>query len=400
MITIFNIQVLKTASKILFLARWYPDRYDPMTGLFIKRHAEVAAGCADVAVLYLRSAPDKPFGFLIEQKIENGVLTNEVYFGTKNCLPLFIAKVVSGFMFLAAFVKGYRFILETWGRPDIIHVNVLTRLGVFALWLRWFRGIKFVVTEHWSRYLPVTGTYKGVFRKLITKLVVRQASAISTVSENLAKAMRSHGLFNTHYMVLPNVVDTEVYVPLPSKMHNEKKRFIHISCFEDRSKNISGLLRTISKLALLRNDFECIMVGEGIDLEKMKDLAADLGLNDTLVRFTGLLENENLVDAYQNADFMVMFSNYENMPVVISESLSCGIPVLATSVGGIPEYINRDNGRLVAAGDETALLEALSFMLDHYDTFDKKAIRQNSIRYFSKPAVAEKLQELYSFVNQ
>jgi len=389
---------LKTPPKVLFLARWYPDRYDPMMGLFIKRHAEVAAGFADVAVLYLRAAPDKPFGYLIEQKIDNNVVTTVVYYGTKNILPSIVTKMFAGFLFVIAFFKGYRFILETWQKPDIIHVNVLTRLGLFALWLRWFKGVRYVITEHWSRYLPVTGTYKGIIRKPLTKIIVRNAEAVSTVSKNLAKAMQSHGLNNKRYMLLPNVVDTDEYTPNTSESERTKKRFIHISCFEDRSKNITGILHTISNLAKIRNDFECVMVGEGIDLEKMKSLAVQLGLKESQVRFTGLLEDENLIDAYQSAEFMVMFSNYENMPVVISESLSCGLPVVATAVGGIPEYINEGNGRLVAAGDEAVLLEAICFMLDHCSDFDKQKIRQNAIEIFGKQAVAEKLEEFYNYV--
>ncbi len=388
---------MKTASKVLFLARWYPDRYDPMMGLFIKRHAGIVSEFTQVAVLYLRAAPEKTLGYLIEQKLEQGVVTNIVYYGTKNAFPPVIGKMIAAYRFIMAFIKGYRFLLDTWGKPGIIHVNVLTRMGLFALWLRVFGGIPYVITEHWSRYLPLTGTYSGLARKFFTKMVVRHAAAVSTVSENLSQAMQSHGLRNPHYLLLPNVVDTEAYIPLSDKMLNSKIRFIHISCFEDRSKNISGLLRAISKLALERTDFECIMVGEGIDLEKMKSLGHELGIKESMVRFTGLLENENLVDIYQSADFMVMFSNYENMPVVISESFSCGLPVVATAVGGIPEYIHPANGRLVAAGDEAGLQDALAFMLDHYTEFDKTQIRQEAVAIFGKQAVAAKLKELYAF---
>jgi glycosyltransferase involved in cell wall biosynthesis len=367
-------------------------------GLFIKRHAEVAAVFANVALLYLRAAPDKPIGYKVDHKVENEVATTIVYYGTKSILPSFIIKRITGFLFAVAFIKGYRFLLDSWGKPDIIHVNVLTRLGVFALCLRKFHGIKYVITEHWSRYLPITGTYKGWLRKYLTKVVVRNASAVSTVSVNLAKSMQNHGLIQKNFMILPNVVDTEDYISVLTESKNKNKRFIHISCFEDRSKNISGLLRSISKLAKLREDFECIMVGEGIDLEKMKTLSAKLGLNESQVRFTGLLEGAKVVEAYQSADFMVMFSNYENMPVVISESLSCGLPVIATAVGGIPEYINEANGLLVNANDEVALFDALNFMLDHFSDFDKQKIRQNAVGIFGKQAVSQKLKELYNFV--
>ncbi len=388
---------MKTLPKVLFLARWYPDRYDPMTGLFIKRHAEVATRIADVAVLYLRAAPDKSYSFQIEHSIENEVVTTLVYYGTKNPLPSFLSKLLSGFMFVVSFAKGYKFISESWGKPDVIHVNVLTRLGVFALWIRIFRNIPYVITEHWSRYLPITGTYQGIFRKFITKIVVHKASAVSTVSQNLSAAMQSHGLTNKNYMVLPNVVDTVAYSIDNQKTNSNVKRFIHISCFEDRSKNISGILRALSKLSQIRQDFECIMVGEGMDLDKMKSLAQDLQLKENILKFTGLLENENLIREYQQADFMVMFSNYENMPVVISEGFSCGLPIIATSVGGIPEYVKPENGILVAARDESAFLEAICYMLDHSVDFDKNKIRQQAVETFGKQAVTENLEQLYGF---
>ncbi len=82
---------MKTVQKVLFLARWFPDRYDPMTGLFIKRHAEVAAGFADVAVLYLRAAPEKERSFYIDQVVENDVNTVIVYYGTNSESPIFPA---------------------------------------------------------------------------------------------------------------------------------------------------------------------------------------------------------------------------------------------------------------------------------------------------------------------
>lgn len=388
---------MNTAQRVLFLARWYPDRYDPMTGLFIKRHAEVAAGFADVAVLYLRAAPEEKRSFVIVQTLENSVNTVIVYYGTKPGFTFLPIKTRAAILFVMAFIKGYRFLLEKWGRPDLIHVNVLTRLGIFALWLRIFSGIRYVITEHWSRYLPITGTYTGFLRKFYTKIVVKYADTVSTVSQNLANAMQSHGLNNNRYMVLPNVVDTDSYLPDPEKQKSEKIRFVHISCFEDRSKNISGLLKVISRLTAIRNDFECFMVGEGIDLNRMKALAAELGLTENHLTFTGLLQNEELIDAYQSSRFMVMFSNYENMPVVISESFSCGLPVVATRVGGIPEYVNEFNGRLVNAADEEALLQAIVFILDHYKDYDKDMIRKNAVNIFGKQAVAEKLLELYSF---
>ena len=365
-----------------------------MQGLFIQRHAEVAAAFANVSVLYLCAAPEKPNGFEIIQTIENEVNTVIVYYGTRLSIPNIIAQPVKAVLFVKAFLKGYKKCYPLL-KPDLVHVNVLTRMGLFALWLKVCNGIRYVITEHWSRYLPTVATYKGVFRKMATRLVVKYASVVSTVSKDLALAMKQHNLLNNKYIVLPNVVDTGNFMLSKIKKDDHKKRILHISCFEDRSKNISGLLRTIKQLSLHRDDFECEMVGDGTDFERMKSYANQLGLDNTVLNFRGLLENDQVIESYQTADFMVMFSNYENMPVVISESFACGVPVIATKVGGIPEYVNESNGILIDKQDEMALLNALNYMLDHCEEYDKTAIRAMAVETFGNKAVAAKLKEIY-----
>jgi glycosyltransferase involved in cell wall biosynthesis len=366
-----------------------------MPGLFIQRHAEVTAGFTKVSLLYLRAVPDKPFAPEFDFSEIRSVSTLIVYYGIPKSGILSQLKLSAAISFIRAFLLGYSFLLKACGKPDLIHVNVLTRMGLAALWLKLVHRIPYVITEHWSRYLPITGTYRGIARKMATRLVVANAAAVSTVSENLAGAMQSHGLRNPHYRVLPNVADDSFYVPGKAASQGIMQ-FIHVSCFEDRSKNISGILRTLHELRKIRDDFRFVMVGEGIDLEKMKTLAVRLGLTEPQLRFTGLLENEALLAEYQSAGCMVMFSNYENMPVVISESFCCGIPVVATSVGGIPEYVNDSNGILVDAGDEEALLRALLSVLDHPGRFNREAIRQQGAGIFGKDAVAAKLRELYA----
>jgi hypothetical protein len=83
---------------------------------------------------------------------------------------------------------------------DLIHVHVLTRLGLLALLLKRSSGIPFLITEHWSRYLSYVGTYKGIFRKYLTRKVVKNASAVTTPTVNLQNAMQAHGLKNSNYL--------------------------------------------------------------------------------------------------------------------------------------------------------------------------------------------------------
>jgi glycosyltransferase involved in cell wall biosynthesis len=97
----------------------------------------------------------------------------------------------------------------------------------------------------------------------------------------------------------------------------------------------------------------------------------------------------------QKSDFFVLFSNYENSPVVISESLACGKPVISTNVGGISEHINDTNGLLIAPGDTKALAESIDYMLDHFDKFDADFIQSTAKSKFSMKSVGKELQQEY-----
>ncbi|MBZ0242081.1 MAG: glycosyltransferase, partial [Bacteroidales bacterium] len=251
-----------------------------------------------------------------------------------------------------------------------------------------------LITEHWSRYLPVNDGFKGFFRKSISRFVVRKAARITTVTENLTTAMRDHGLENPNYSVLPNVVNMQVFKPQTDKPKSETVKFVHLSCFEDKSKNISGLLNTLAALKKDRLAFECTLIGEGMDFERLKNHATTLNLNENL-RFTGLLEGEELATTLAKADFMVMFSNYENMPVVILEALACGLPVVATRVGGIPEMIDKENGLLVEPGDEAALKEAIRWMAEKHQQYDAKKLRASVADTYGFEAVGKVLNDWY-----
>ena len=383
----------------LFLTRWYPHRYDPMPGLFVQRHAEAVAKYCKVSLLYIH--PDDNLKSKKKEIITetiNDVFTVRIYYKTvQSNIPL-ISGIIKGFKYFQANLQGTKLIRKERGKPEILHVNILTRLGIFALLYKIYSGTPFIVTEHWSRYLPITNTYKGFFRKLFTRIVVKNASAVLPVTKNLKKAMLNHDLKNNNYTVVPNVVDTELFIPFDKIPDRKKKRIVHISCFEDRSKNISGILNVIKKLSEKRQDFECYLVGEGINLEKLKNYADKLKIKNKFAIFTGLLEDNKLIESINKSDLMLMFSNYENMPVVINESFACGVPVLSSNVGGIPEYVNKETGVLVEKKDESALLIALENFLDDNKKYDREKIREFALKNFSKEEVGKKIFKIYKDV--
>ncbi len=382
--------------KILFLPRWYPNRYDPMPGLFIRRHALSVAGNFRVAVLYVHLDTEKrDFAYDFEQTDNLGILELTIYY--RSCKSGFrqLASLVNLLRFFIAHFKGFRLLKKEFGKPDLLHVNVLTRLGFIVFIYRIFTGKPYVITEHWTRYLPGMNNFNGFVRKKLTKLVVKHASAVLPVTLNLQQAMQKHGLLNSNYQVIPNVVDTELFKPMDFPASDSRKMFIHVSCFDDRQKNISGILRVLKRLSEKRKDWICTMVGDGIHFDQLMEYAEKLGLKDTFVVFTGLKENKELITLMQKACFQVMFSRYENLPVVIPESFACGVPFISTNVGGIAEHIHKNLGLLIASEDETALLDSIGFMLDSTGKYDKAVIRQYALDHFSNEVIGKQISGVY-----
>ena len=379
---------------ILFLPRWYPNRYDPMFGLFVKRHAEAVSLLNKVSVVYVTEATDAQSALYdIEHFADQNLFTTIVYYQKSDLRPVLFAKAINIFRFYRANFHGIKLNTKKFGKIHLIHIHILTRLALIAIYFKWMKGTSYIITEHWSRYLQLTNGFTGFWRKIVTKLAVRGASTITTVTQNLAEAMQNHGLKNPNYVVLPNVVDVNLF-KIQHQKANPIFRFVHISCFEDRSKNITGLVNALRKLSVLRNDFECILVGDGIDYQKIKNGAIDLE-SFGLIHFRGLLQNDLLADELSKSDCLLLFSNYENMPVVILEAFACGLPVIATRVGGIPEMVNPQNGSLVDAGDEAGFVEAMVKMIDSQSQYKADEIRSTVTSTNSYEAVSVFLDGLY-----
>ena len=405
---------------IIFLARWYPHRYDPMFGLFIQRHAEAAALFNDITVIYCQQVDkstsqqvesqsrkvaesqsrdasitpkkneqsvidtSKQKNFEIIRTLENNVDTIRIYYKKPE------NKILSLLRFYRANMIG----LKLCKSPvDLIHVHILTRLGVIAWIHKLLHKTPYIITEHWSRYLP-GNDFDGFFRKLATKIVVRNAKLVTTVTDNLAKAMQNHGLKNDNYVVLPNVVNLDTF-HISEKKNNTPCKIIHVSCFEDKSKNISGLLESLKIVEQKGIDFQCTLIGEGMDFDLMKAKAEELQLINK-VSFTGLLEGQKLADELSSGDFLVMSSNYENMPVVILEALASGLPVVSTNVGGIKEMIDETKGILVEPRNKEALAEAIIKMIETHNDYDPNYLRNSVIEKYGYESVGRFLDSIYN----
>ncbi|MCP5108458.1 MAG: glycosyltransferase family 4 protein, partial [bacterium] len=332
--------------KILFWPGWwYPNPWDPLEGIFIKKHAEAVSQFCDVCVLYVRSGPQmKSRRYEPEYREETGIPTLRMYYKTPPRIPV-IGKLVDTVRYIIAARRGLAFLKETHGPPDVVHVHVNPPVGLVFLLFTRLRGIPYIHTEHWSGYLEASGKYKGLFRKWLTGRFMKRAKTVTPVSENLRAAMEGHRL-HARYRVIPNVVDTNLFsIGAQKKKNVPKKRILHVSGLVPL-KNVAGIFRVVKRLAAERDDFQLTVVGDGPERAALEKAALEDNLLDIFVYFTGRKSVEEVAQYMKESHFFVLFSDYENSPCVIVEAMASGLPVIAVHVGGIPELVNEGTGIL------------------------------------------------------
>jgi len=372
---------------ILFLSSWYPTRLFPLRGDFVKRHAKAVGLYVKVIGLHVIKDQNLKRKYEIIENNNEANLVEVIFY--------FKSKWLSKLMYLLYYIRGMHYIQKKFGKPDLIHGNVLYPIGSIAFILSFLYKIPYIFTEHWTGFL--NGTYQQInsFKRSFYNYIGRKARKVIPVTTNLKKAMIESGI-NAKYSVIPNVVETEVfqYQSTPDKY---KKLILHVSNIRDEHKNISGLLRSISKLRFMRQDFVLNIINseENEDLVKM---SYSLGLTGNYVNFCGKKEYTEVAEYMAKSAFLVLFSNYENLPCVIVEAFAAGLPVLSTDVGGIKEHLDKEKGVLIEKGNEEQLVEKLNFMLDHYQDYDKQLLTNYAYENFSFEKVGSKYLKIYQEV--
>ncbi len=364
---------------ILFLASWYPSRISPFNGDFVQRHARAVALKNQVSVLFIVKDDELETNYEIIEN-QNDVREIIVYYKGGN-------SILSKFRKFNAFFKGLKII----GKFDLVHLNVAHPAGIFALFLKWFKGEKYVLTEHWTVLHPNRFFEFGYFKRLQIKYILKNAEIILPVSSDLGKSiLKITG--GENFEVIPNVVDVQDFKPNEQKS-NQRFVFLHLSMLSDAHKNISGMLRVAKRLAEEGIEFEFQIGGNG-PLDWIDDYIFENKLEENIKTF-GALSHEEVSVKMAQADCFVLFSNYENQPCVQIEAYASGIPFIGTDVGGISEFLPDNFGFLIPKADEQALYEAmLKAIKSKFATPDE--MHQYAVDNFSKEVISEKYDEIYN----
>ena len=384
--------IQKNKFNVLFLATLYPNRYYPLSGIFIRKHARCAASFANVTVISAISSRHIPlFSSETSRQTLNQVDEIIIYYSK---FPLaFLRPVVQPLLFFMAFIKAYRL----YGRkPDLLHVNIIERFGLPAWLLKILYHIPYIVTEHSSVYLPRRNAFRGIWKKITAILIIKNASAVTAVSEPLKEAMIQHKLRHPDFRLLPNVVDTELFIPSSRERTFSRKKIVNITNFKDSDKNTTGIIHAVKMLSRLRNDFELHFIGmnEGNDTG-FEEMAAKSGLLNTFIFFDGLLQEQELANSLNESSFLVSFSNYETFLIAVPEAWACSIPVLSTRVGLLENHFHPGWGILTETGNIEKLAFNMNLMLDNYMDYDKTGMRQFVVDHFSVPVISTQLKDIY-----
>ena len=370
---------------VLHLLSWFPTPDDPTLGNFCVRMIDALPEDCHSVILSVCDGKDMTKSFEVKEIVGAHHTHVQIYIRPPKINAIRKLKM------LRMYNYGLRYIKKHFFNPDLIHLHVAYPLGQVALLWKKLYGYKYVMTEHWTIYQPQNKEVLvcGLKKKIVK--IANNASLIMPVSLDLQRCMEGHGVHN-RFKVIYNLVNTDIF-KLGAPQTTGKKHILHISTLRDEAKNFSGILRVIERLRQQRDDFELHVIHD-YDAPEFKAFVKEHHLEDCVI-FHGKKTSAEVAEAYQQADFFVLFSNFENLPCVIVEAFASGVPVLSTAVGGIAEILSSERGILIPQGDEDALLQGMNQMLDHCQEYNRAAIRDYAIKTFAAQNIGQQMFEEY-----
>ncbi len=303
-------------------------------------------------------------------------------------------------------LSSLKVFLETVKSNDLIHVHGHPYLSSFLaakIAKRYSKPL--VITQHntFIEYNDIWDTAEKLNDIAIGKQVLNEADKIIVVSNATKNYVLSIGAEPRKIEVLHNGVDIKRFKPLSGVKERMRKK---LGISKDASvvltvrrlvyKNGIDTLLESAEIAVKKTPkIVFVVVGKGPDFEKVKEKIVQLGMKRNF-RLTGFVSDLDLPFYYNLADMFALPSKSgEGLPLVALEAMACGLPVIATNVGGTSEVMSEKYGKLVPPNSSEAFAEAL-LEFSHKDLAElKKALRTIVEDNYSWDKNVEKLVEIY-----
>ncbi len=281
---------------------------------------------------------------------------------------------------------------------DVIHSHYALPHALSALLAKDISGkdVKCVTTLHGTD-ITVVGAHPTMMN--ITKFAINRSDAVTAVSNSLVQDSENKlGIEKGKIKCIHNFINTEFFNPgLKTNIGKEmdKKIIMHVSNLRP-VKSPGDVVRIFQKMEQeMPDQLELWIVGEGPLQQEMITLTEDLNIRDK-VRFIGICSS--LGGLIASSDLMVLPSKEESFGLVALEAMACGVPVLASRVGGLPEVIEDGvSGFLFEHGNvDEASKKGLQILKDenYYDQIVKEGFKTANEKFSMKKIVSQ-YEELY-----
>ena len=288
---------------------------------------------------------------------------------------------------------------------DLLHVHYAIPHSISALlaqqMLAPVRRLPFITTLHGTD-ITLVGTDRSYFP--ITKFAMERSDGITAISEYLrARTVEVFGVPN-EIRVIRNFVNCDIYRPARQKRPEnpyvpaDAKVLMHISNFRP-VKRIPDCIR-ILEAARKHVNAHLLMVGDGPERGPAEDLTRELGLDD-FITFLG--KQDHIERLLPLADVVLLPSELESFGLAALEGMACGVPAVATRVGGVPELITHGHdGYLETPGDVPALAQRVIELLTDPDLHRRmsESARATAVAKFCSSRVIPLYERYYREVCQ
>jgi glycosyltransferase involved in cell wall biosynthesis len=232
---------------------------------------------------------------------------------------------------------------------------------------------------------------------VIRKLLKHLASVFISVSHQMTNDFLSLGINRDKIAYVPNGVDTQLFKP-----HGEKDDDLLL--FVGRIAPVKGLHVLLKSLHYLDKPIRLVIIGGMSELPKyysyiMEAIKREKRKGKHDIIYLGARDQADIIKWYQKASILAFPSTeYEALGIVNVESLACETPVVATSVGGVPEVVkDGENGMLIEPNDPISLADKIQYLLDNEEIrkrFGREG-RKQVIKDYSLEVAVEKLIKIY-----
>lgn len=250
---------------------------------------------------------------------------------------------------------------------EVINIHYLMQTHTYFLLLRWFLGVRIVISVHGSDVRK--DPFDSIIIYFVTKIILYYANVIVAVSHKLKSDMVDFGLIRNagRIIIIPNGVDLERKPDNQFISDNtvllSKDYILLVASSLIKIKGVDILLRGFDIIRKKHPELYLYIVGEGPLKKDLVDLAANLKLTDC-VCFLGSLSPKKVMALFGRAKLFVLPSRSEGLPIVLLEAFMNKIPVIASNVGGIPELVrDGETGYLFNSEDHLDLADKVNHLI-------------------------------------